>query len=809
LIDRNLNAEVPEMPGRPRVGISRGRSSRHWSVRTYLIVIVVAAVVAVAAASVAGFVWSGGQARDEATRDMTLQARRAASSIASSIDAGKRTVAGLAAQPGLSAVFAKPVACNLSAEGSGAFPSVRLDIVAPDGRVACSSDASRVVSSGGVHRGSAWLRDALGAPAVSVHWSTTDAALHKAAVAVTAPVANAGRTVGTVVLFMHVPQSAEALAHDVAGFEDGSFTLVDRAAHTVVSASEAQREGRGQIRFADSKRAGDWIGVDGSRRIFGSADVRGSDWRVYAGVRRSAVLADARGVLARHLAVGLLALLILAAAVWILNRRIAGPLRAVTDAMVRAGRDAGGTRVAEAGSAELVALAREFNSMLDVRAGHDAQLVHLATHDPLTGLPNRTLLHEQLDKALHRDRDRGNIAVLFIGLNRLHIVNDGFGHDAADRLLGDVSARLMAALRPCDTLARFDSAEFVVLCEEGQGDHAGELAERLQQCLDQPFRGPSSDIVLHASIGIADASELATSADQLLREAHTAMREAMSTGRGWCRFNDELQVRATEHLALEHALWQALERDEFVVHYQPLLDVGSGRIVGTEALVRWQHPERGLVAPMEFIPIAEATGQIIAIGRFVLREACKQAAAWAAAGRPLRMSVNVAVDELSQDNFPDAVREVLSETGLAPDTLCLEITESSLMRATAPSSSALAGLKQLGVKLAIDDFGTGYSSLSYLHEFPVDELKIDRSFIGRLDRDTRDKHLVGAIIGMAHALGLTVVAEGVETDQQLQLLGELGCQLAQGYLFATAQPADRLLALVEGQRPDRPLALAR
>jgi EAL domain-containing protein (putative c-di-GMP-specific phosphodiesterase class I) len=210
---------------------------------------------------------------------------------------------------------------------------------------------------------------------------------------------------------------------------------------------------------------------------------------------------------------------------------------------------------------------------------------------------------------------------------------------------------------------------------------------------------------------------------------------------------------------------------------------------------------------MDFIPIAEATGQITAIGRFVLREACKQAAAWAAAGRPLRMSVNVAVDELSQDNFPDAVRQVLAETGLAPDKLCLEITESSLMRATAPSSSALAGLKRLGVKLAIDDFGTGYSSLSYLHEFPVDELKIDRSFIGRLDRDTRDKHLVGAIIGMAHALGLTVVAEGVETDQQLQFLGELGCQLAQGYLFAPAQPADRLLALVEGQHRSRPLAL--
>jgi diguanylate cyclase (GGDEF)-like protein len=413
-----------------------------------------------------------------------------------------------------------------------------------------------------------------------------------------------------------------------------------------------------------------------------------------------------------------------------------------------------------------------------------------------------------LDQALRGDRDRGNVTVLFIGVDRLHIVNDGFGHDAADRLLGDVSARLSATLRPADMLARFGGDEFVVVCEEGHGDRAGDLAECLQHCLDQPFRGPSSDIVLRASIGIADASGRATSADQLLREAHTAMREAMSTGRGWRRFNDELQVRATEHLAMEHDLWQALERGEFVVHYQPLLDVATGRIMGTEALVRWQHPERGLVPPMEFIPIAEATGQIVAIGRFVLVEACTQAAAWAAAGSPLRMSVNVSVDELSDEDFPDAVRGVLSATGLAPERLCLEITESSLMRATAPGSSALVGLKRLGVQVAIDDFGTGYSSLSYLHDFPVDELKIDRSFIARLDRDARDKHLVEAIIGMAHALGLTVVAEGVESEQQLQLLAACGCQLAQGYLFAPPVAADRLLALVEDQRRRRPLALA-
>jgi diguanylate cyclase (GGDEF)-like protein len=776
-------------------GSSTPVKSRHrWSVRTYLIVIVSAAVVAVGAGSAYGFLWSAGQAREEATREMTLEAQRASSSIATSVDAAKQTVTGLAAQPGLEGVFSKPEGCSLAVEGSGALPSVRLDIVAPGGQVVCSSDPSPAVSSGRVHRGSEWLRDALRSSSITVDWNATDGAVDKPAVAVAQPFGEPGRPVGTVVLFLHVPDAAPALRRDVGGLAEASFTLVDAAAHHVLSASE-----RGAPRFDDSERAGEWVGIDGSRRIFGSADVAGSDWRVYAGIQRAVVLAGARGALTRHLVVGLLALLILAVAVWVLNRRVAGPLRAVTEAAVQAGRRGSGARVAESGSAELVALAREFNAMLDVHAGHDAQLLHQATHDPLTGLPNRTLLYEQLDEALRGD---GRVAILFVGLNRLHIVNDGFGHEAADRILGEVSARLSAALRPGDTLARFGGSEFVVLCE-ADADDPGELVERLQRCLQQPFRGPVSDIVLQASIGIAVTGEGTRHPDRLLSQAHAAMREAMSTGRGSCRFNSELQVRATEHLALEHALWQALEREEFVVHYQPLVDLATGRVLGAEALVRWMHPERGMVAPMEFIPIAEATGQISAIGRAVLIEACKQAAAWTAAGHPLRISVNVSAAELHQDDFPEVVGGVLMDAGLAPGRLCLEITESSLMRATAQSSSALDALKRLGVDLAIDDFGTGYSSLSYLHELPVDELKIDRSFISRLDRDARDRHLVEAIIGMARALNLRVVAEGVETEQQLRLLDQLGCHVAQGYLLARPGPAERLLEL-DISKPARP-----
>jgi EAL domain-containing protein (putative c-di-GMP-specific phosphodiesterase class I) len=242
-------------------------------------------------------------------------------------------------------------------------------------------------------------------------------------------------------------------------------------------------------------------------------------------------------------------------------------------------------------------------------------------------------------------------------------------------------------------------------------------------------------------------------------------------------------------LETERALRQALEDEQFLVHYQPLFDVATGRVAGAEALVRWQHPERGLVPPMEFVPVAEETGQIDAIGAFVLAEACAEASRWAAAGTPLTMSVNVAVGQLRDPGFVAAVRRALGVAGLPPSQLCLEVTESAMMRATGAESKALEALRELGVRLAIDDFGTGYSSLAYLHQLPVDELKIDRSFVNRMDTGNRDAHLVEAIMGMARALKLDVVAEGVETPDQLEFLADLGCQQAQGYLFSPPVPA--------------------
>jgi EAL domain-containing protein (putative c-di-GMP-specific phosphodiesterase class I) len=371
-----------------------------------------------------------------------------------------------------------------------------------------------------------------------------------------------------------------------------------------------------------------------------------------------------------------------------------------------------------------------------------------------------------------------------------------------------VASRLSAVLRPGDSLARFGAAEFVVLCGELDGSDAAELAQRLHGCLEEPFPGPQADIVIQGSIGIAEAGGSGVGPDELLRQADSAMREARRTGLPFCRFDRALQDRATQHLRIEHDLRQALNRDELVVHYQPLMDLRSGRIVGAEALVRWHHPERGMVPPLDFIPVAEQTGQIVQIGRVVLEQACSQAVAWHAAGHALRISVNVAVAQLRDHGFAAEVARVLAQTGLAADQLCLEITESSLLNVAGPAAAGIEALRRLGVRIAVDDFGTGYSSLAYLHQMPVDELKIDRAFVSRLERDERGRHLVLAIMRMARALDLAVVAEGVETRGQHELLSRFDCHLAQGYLFSPPRPADELVALLHDQRaiPSVPIA---
>ena len=418
------------------------------------------------------------------------------------------------------------------------------------------------------------------------------------------------------------------------------------------------------------------------------------------------------------------------------------------------------------------------------------QLAHQAFHDSLTGLPNRRLFMERLEHSLRRKARSGrHAAVLFMDLDNLKDVNDSLGHEAGDRLLVAVAERLRGCLRDEDTLARFGGDEFVVLLEDATGGGvAVRLAERLLECLAPPFSLAGERVFVSASIGVALHAPFSSDrSDVLLSRADAAMYEAKRRGKArYATYDPAIHARNHDRLRMINDLRVALEREEFLLHYQPKVDLRTGDIVHIEALVRWRHPRRGLVLPAEFVPLAEETGLIVPLGRWVLEEACARIRRWQEIhpGAPaLVANVNLSAEQFRQPNLAGEVAEALEHAGLAPACLELEITEGVLMEDAPTTGAVLEKLKALGIMVAIDDFGTGYSSLSYLKRFPVDTLKIDRAFIGGLGTDPEDEALVSGMIGLAHALGLAVVAEGVETERQVASLKKLGCGLAQGYHF--------------------------
>jgi diguanylate cyclase (GGDEF)-like protein len=773
----------PPLPG--RLAAEQAGRRLPWTTRAYVVCTIVVTLLVLTGATAYAFVWSTDHARSSAMDSMSFRAQRAAHHIDSGVSTARDTVLNVAQQPGIDAVFTDSDGCRLTASGSSAFSSVRLDIVAPNGDVVCSSE-EEVTTRRAVHAGSDWLAESMQS-GTHVRWGGHDAAADGgSAVVVSSAIHRDGQVVGSVVAFLHLGTVARDVARDLEGVRGTAFALVDRTDGHVLSSSLTNVDL--SKRFPVSSRTDERAGLDGVPRIYGSADVADSTLRVYAGVNRAGVLSQARGSLERQVLVGLLAAAALIAGAVLLDRRLARPLRSLTRAMTQAGQGADSVRVDQRGTAEVMALAREFNSMMDARAGHEAQLMHQAGHDALTGLPNRMLLRDLIDASLV-EPDR-QVGLLMLGIDRFKLINDGLGHEAADAILKEVAERLTRSMRGADTLGRFGGDEFVLLLPGTTPSGAEEVAARMHDNLAEPFVGPGAEVVLRASIGVSVVWSGSASADVLLRQAVAAMRHAKSAGQSTCVYDETLQVRATYQLDVERDLRRALEAGELVTHYQPLVAISDGSVLGAEALLRWQHPERGMVPPLEFIPVAEQSGQIIEIGLFVLEQACRDAASWAAAGHPLRVSVNVAVSQLQGRDFASEVAAVLKRTGLPSHLLCLEITESSLMRSDQRRSEGLAALRDLGVHLAIDDFGTGYSSLAYLHSLPVDELKIDRSFVARLGTDSRDRHLVQAIIGMASALGLTVVAEGVETEDQLLYLDERGCDVAQGFLFSMPQPAD-------------------
>ncbi len=437
------------------------------------------------------------------------------------------------------------------------------------------------------------------------------------------------------------------------------------------------------------------------------------------------------------------------------------------------------------------------------RKQFESQLAHQATHDPLTSLPNRVLLLDRLGQALERaQRHHKRVAVLFLDLDHFKVVNDSLGHGVGDRLLVAIAERLSTVVRPGDTIARFGGDEFVVLCEdlETQAD-AIAVAERVNRVISGPFPIDDSEVFIGVSIGIAFPDDIDAEPGTLIRDADAAMYRAKERGRARFEvFDNQMRASAVDRLDIENALRRAQERRELRVLYQPIISLENGAIIGVEALIRWEHPERGLLNPGEFIRVAEETGLIVPMGAWVLDQSCRQIMRWQASIPdlgPLKISVNLSGRQLAHPNLVADVKQIITDTHINPSQVELEITESVLMDDVEVSEDALGQLKKLGVKLAVDDFGTGYSSLSYLRRFPVDVLKVDRSFVDGLGEDPSDSAIVTAIITLAHTLGLSAVGEGVETQTQLDELRHLGCDMAQGFLMArpgTGHDVEELLA---------------
>jgi diguanylate cyclase (GGDEF)-like protein len=435
--------------------------------------------------------------------------------------------------------------------------------------------------------------------------------------------------------------------------------------------------------------------------------------------------------------------------------------------------------------------------------------------DPLTGLPSRILYLNNLKLALERAaRAPGRaVAVLFLDLDRFKVINDSLGHGAGDALLIAVADRIGHSLRRYETLARFGGDEFVILCEDiFDEDDAVAVAERVLKAFSLPFHIEHGEAAATASVGISISSDPFQDPDDLIRDADAAMYRAKNAGGGRVMLFDELtRERAVARMETERAIRKAIEREEFRVFFQPEVAITGDRIIGLEALVRWEHPERGLLGPGDFIALAEETGLIVPIGTWVLREACRHMVEWQhehPTAEPVTLRVNVSARQLGEEQLPETVAGVLAETGIEPGLLCLEVTESLLIEDPEASIHTLSKLKDLGVKIAIDDFGTGYSSLEYLRRLPVDCVKIDRSFVRGLPENGEDLAIVNAVIELGHALSLSVTAEGVETAEQLGNLQSAGCDTAQGFLFWRPEPpevVERLFAQTAGGAAAEPV----
>ncbi|MDE2586127.1 MAG: EAL domain-containing protein, partial [Betaproteobacteria bacterium] len=435
-----------------------------------------------------------------------------------------------------------------------------------------------------------------------------------------------------------------------------------------------------------------------------------------------------------------------------------------------------------------------FHDITELRR-KDEHIRHIAFHDALTGLPNRALLQDRLQHAIHRARREGSrLAVTFVDLDRFKAINDNLGHDLGDLLLQRVARRIRGRLRAVDTAARMGGDEFVILMEDlREAGHCANLAGELIADISRPMDLRGHRVQVGASMGMAFFPEDGDDAVELMKRADLAMYAAKAAGRNTYRFfQQEMLDKTSERLKLEMELGHAIAGGELELHYQPQIALATGQALGLEALVRWRHPKRGFLPPADFIPLAEESGLIVALGDWVLEEACRQAAAWQARGCNIKIAVNISARQLGQGNLAEQITDLTARHGITPTALEIELTESAVMADPEHAAGLLARLRQIGVTVAVDDFGTGYSSLAYLRRLPIDVLKIDRSFIMDAERNEDDVQIVKTILALGQTLKLAVVAEGIETERQAQLLQSIGCDVVQGYLFSRPLPAQEI-----------------
>ena len=722
-------------------------------------------------------------------------------------DSVRELMTSLAVDPALAS--GDPARCSAGLSSlSGTTGAAHIHVLRPDGSEVCSLRASDLDPSP-ITPGT-WFQQAMGTGELVV----TDAAMDPlsgqpafvAAVALTA--GNGSGAVLAAVIYTGVPvlQVPSGLPRQL------FLVMTDKARTMVVSRSENAPYQLGQ-RVAGTPLAtpvsrGGSNRDDGNGRSLMLRETAAATygWPVVAAVPAKAALGPARSQLWRSVGLGGLFAALIVVVGLVLHHRLVRPVRRLHLAIEASRSGTADSRAPVAGPVELARVAAAYNALIGEREALEHDLRHRATHDPLTGLPNRRALSTRLAGVLEDSLAPPMVAVLFIDLDRFKLVNDSHGHAVGDRLLVALGARLAESLPNC-VVARFGGDEFVILATDVPGElEARLLAERVGDVLRQPFRVDGQEMWLSGSVGIALPNE-GEDAEDLIRNADTAMYRAKASGSDRVAlFDSEMRAWSVGLLSTERDLHRALDVGQFELHYQPVISVDGGRILGVEALLRWRHPERGLVLPADFVPVAEQTRLIVPIGAWVLDEVCRQVVAWREAGLHIPVAVNLAAQQLAHADLAETIAGMLRARSARPDEVSVEITESAVLADVEMSRATLSALREQGIRVAVDDFGTGYSSLSYLQRLPVDTVKVDRSFVEPIGRDPRTAAIVSSLIGLSHAIGLSVIAEGVEDEVQLHTLAAMECDCAQGFHLGRPVPADELARQVQsaGTAPEHP-----